>query len=818
MKDSRKSLRRILTISIVTVIAVTALGLTGVGVVAERLTYFDPIQTFFSDPVDTPGNVDRMPKIHPVTVDKSECSLTAGPDGSVSSCPLTVLPGDGSTSGNARAPSTRFASSRAVYLITAAELAASGYSNGQSPTSIGWNYDTAPGVGGTAPLKVYLQNTSDTTYSKGTGFNAAISGMTNVHNASTALPGAAGPFDITFSGGSNFTYTGGGLYVAYDWGAYGGTLSTTSVIACNTALTGSLAGANSNTDTLGSSSFRPETRLSSSTQNDAGVAAVYSYGELPRGRVPAQAIQAVIINNGALTQTNLAVTLNVTGSQTFTDTQIIPTLAGCGTMATVTFANFTPSPNGNDTITVSVPADDVVANNSMSKALKVTPNSYDLRTPGSTTAGGVGINGAPGTFVAKFTTNVATSITDVKIDLFAVTTATYKVAIYGDSGSGTPSTTALYTDSSDRTVTVAGVNTIVLPSPVAVGPGNFYVGVQQTGNDNLNLGFDTESPVRPGTFFFDVAVPPATWNDFSPGNDFKLNIGVNLKPRSIADFDGDGKTDVSVFRRSNGNWYLNRSTAGFAAVAWGNSIDTFLTGDYDGDGLADFGLWRPTSTENVPDFNILNSNGFTYTGFPWGLPGDIPIIGDFDGDGRLDYAVYRPSDTYWYIYYTSTQTFASFQFGSPGDVPLMMDRDGDGKSDVAVFRPSNSFWYMAKAAGTPAQNFTAAPFGQSSDIKVPADYDGDGLDDVAVWRPSNGTWYIFRSSDGGLTIQQFGLAGDVAVPGDYDGDGKADIAVYRNGAWYILGSRSGFTSVTFGASGDNPVPAAYHSQNGPPLG
>src|SRR5437773_620096 len=82
-----------------------------------------------------------------------------------------------------------------------------------APTAIGWNYQTAQGVTGSTPLIIYLQNTSDVTNTKSTTWATAITGMTVVHNATTTLPSPAGTFDITFSGGSPFTYTGGGLYV-----------------------------------------------------------------------------------------------------------------------------------------------------------------------------------------------------------------------------------------------------------------------------------------------------------------------------------------------------------------------------------------------------------------------------------------------------------------------------------------------------------------------------------------------------------------------------------------------------------------------------
>jgi hypothetical protein len=44
-----------------------------------------------------------------------------------------------------------------------------------------------------------------------------------------------------------------------------------------------------------------------------------------------------------------------------------------------------------------------------------------------------------------------------------------------------------------------------------------------------------------------------------------------LESRSVpADYDGDGKADVGVYRSSTGQWFLKRSTdGGLTLVAWG---------------------------------------------------------------------------------------------------------------------------------------------------------------------------------------------------------------------------------------------------------
>ncbi len=278
-----------------------------------------------------------------------------------------------------------------------------------------------------------------------------------------------------------------------------------------------------------------------------------------------------------------------------------------------------------------------------------------------------------------------------------------------------------------------------------------------------------------------------------------------------ADFDGDGRTDVSVFRDSAGYWFLNRSTAGISEQKFGMPSDKIVPADYDGDGKTDIAVYRASDTQSDADFYILNSNTSTISYYSWGSSssGDIPIPADYDGDGKAEIAVWRPADGVWWIYNTQTGATSIFQFGLLGDRPFTMDVNGDGKKDLAVFRPSNGYWYFSNATGIPSITFYGYPYAYTTDKIVPGDYDGDGLDDVAVYRPSEGMWYIRRSSDGGISYVQFGTSGDIPVPGDYDGDGITDVGVYRAGVWFVNGSSLGFNVDYYGNATDTPIPAAY---------
>jgi hypothetical protein len=271
-----------------------------------------------------------------------------------------------------------------------------------------------------------------------------------------------------------------------------------------------------------------------------------------------------------------------------------------------------------------------------------------------------------------------------------------------------------------------------------------------------------------------------------------------------SDFDGDGKSDIAVFRPSSGTWYASQSSDGaFRAQPFGLSTDIIAPADYDGDAKTDFAVFRPTDG----NWYILQSTTGTLRTQPFGASGDVPAPADFDGDSKADITVFRPGTGTWYLLQSSDGAFRAQAFGASGDKPVAGDYDGDGKADLAVFRPSAGTWYILRSTA----GFIAQQFGVSTDQVVAGDYDGDGKNDLAVFRASDGAWYVLNSSNGSFLGQAFGLSTDVLAPGDYDGDGKTDFAVFRpsSGTWYILQSTAGFRAQQFGANGDKPVASAY---------
>jgi hypothetical protein len=413
--------------------------------------------------------------------------------------------------------------------------------------------------------------------------------------------------------------------------------------------------------------------------------------------------------------------------------------------------------------------------------------------------------------------------TDVKLDLSGrvylscvgrrtVTTANafQKMLKFGQGASSWNSYVRVY-EPDLKTLTYSSILTGTWNSTTGAGGDNTdLLGIFPTNNGVFAVGFhkaDATTGIANGNSMPTASVP--TWGSSTPNSESAILAKFSFSNSAIsrnkfADFDGDGKTDLSVFRASEGNWYLQRSTAGFGVVNFGISTDTITPADIDGDGKTDEVVFRPSATAGDSDFLALRSSTNTIAGVEWGTIDDTPVVADYDGDNKDDFAIWRPTTGDFYVLQSAANSLRHYKFGKTGDKPVPADYSGDNRADFAVYR--NGTWYIADNV---TNTVTVTNWGNATDIPVFADFDGDGKDDSAVFRSDTGTWYIANSS-GGTMVIPFGISGDLPVPGDYDGDGKYDIAVYRNGQWFINNSSNGATVINnFGVATDKAISRSY---------
>ncbi len=401
---------------------------------------------------------------------------------------------------------------RTHFIIPASEL--QGIPINTVITEIGVNIQEGVSAPASGNLQFYLENTTDVVNNKSANWNNAVSSMTSVYNGPFAPPTTVGPADFVIS--TPFTYTGGSIYVAYD---YAGTTygNLPAFYWVNTDIPNSARTASTTTSTpLDSvntlSASRPEIRFTfvNPFTNNLSVTEIRpEYGVGNSFLIDDNDVYVEVLNLGTQTQTNVPINLNLIGSNSYSTSQTITSLAPNASQM-LTFNNVPFGAVPNQIIRVTVPSDQQTFNDTLEYSQQISCDSLGYTDLSPATAS-VGYNTGEGFLGVEYNISNLVPVNIKSIDIRVGNNAaspgnTIKGLLLNSAGTPVDSTLPY-------TITAGDLGQ-PLSLPLLNGNVNYanqtvFAGIRQTAN--------------PGAGYF----PLGTQIQFNPPTNINVSSGVN---------------------------------------------------------------------------------------------------------------------------------------------------------------------------------------------------------------------------------------------------------------------------------------------------
>jgi len=224
-----------------------------------------------------------------------------------------------------------------------------------------------------------------------------------------------------------------------------------------------------------------------------------------------------------------------------------------------------------------------------------------------------------------------------------------------------------------------------------------------------------------------------------------ISPGFNVIARG--DFNNDGKTDLLLYRQSDGAAAVALSngdgTFTYVGQAFSPGFTSVVVGDFNGDGISDVVVYNNATSPYVAYLLFGDGAGHFVNGIGLFFGGGFTLFpGDLNVDGKTDLVLYRPTDGTTFIALSNGTGFNyQYQLYSPNFTSFKIgDVNGDGNPDFVLYNANNGIGYLLLGDG--AGNFPSNNslfFGPGMDYVELRDVNGDGKQDVILFRTADGT-------------------------------------------------------------------------------
>ncbi len=279
------------------------------------------------------------------------------------------------------------------------------------------------------------------------------------------------------------------------------------------------------------------------------------------------------------------------------------------------------------------------------------------------------------------------------------------------------------------------------------------------------------------------------------------------------DFNGDGRVDfvtvpVKSSYTSNDKWklYLANSSGNMVYATQGDLntyFETFLTGDFNGDGLSDLMMQEKHPETLYPDkkfYYFYASSGSSFTRstsyYICYNSSNLNIV-DYNGDGKLEFFFHNENNN-WYLYtYTgssiysaSIPSFGKFYIEDTGMHNRILDFNGDGCSDLLVLSDNGYKVYEFKGTNQILIETFAGINIMNDDFLLFGDYNGDGnIDIIKKDSPSLPDWSMLHLTSEGFYEQELQCFDSFDInyqnnrifARDMNADGRSDVIFIGKG-------------------------------------